>query len=140
MSTKTRKQKNATDHYLKLVKAFPLKPIRTNAEYAQAGRIVATLAVRPEGSLETGEQDYLDALTLMIEAFDREHIRLVPRTAPLESLRYLMNEAGLKVADIGRIIRSASAASMILSGHREMSKTHIRALATHFNVDASYFL
>ena len=51
-----------------------------------------------------------------------------------------MREGGLKVADIGRLIGSPSAASMILSGDREMSKSQIRTLAAHFKVEASYFL
>ena len=139
MSTKTHSRK-AIDHYLKLVKRFPLKPIRTHAEYARAGDVLARLVVRPEGSLETGEQDYMEALTLMIEAFDREHVQLIPKSSPLESLHYLMEVGNLKVADIGRIIGSASAASMILNGDREISKAQIRALAAHFKLDASYFL
>ncbi len=139
MNTKTHTRRKV-DHYLELVKAFPLKPIRTDAQYAAAGKVLTRLVVRPEGSLTAGEQDYMEALTMMVEAFDREHVRLIPGTTPLHSLRFLMREGGLKVADIGRLIGSASAASMLLSGDREMSKSQIRVLAAHFKVDASYFL
>ena len=32
---------------------------------------IARLAVYEEGTLSPGEQDYLDALTLLLEAYDR---------------------------------------------------------------------
>ena len=63
--------------YMALVRAFALRPIRNRREYdAAAAAIVDRLAVRPEGSLDPGEQDYLDTLTLLIQAYDDEHFQL----------------------------------------------------------------
>ena len=56
------------------------------------------------------------------------------------SFRFLMEQNDMKPADLGRLLGSRSAASMILSGKRALSKTHIRNLATHFKLDASVFL
>jgi antitoxin component HigA of HigAB toxin-antitoxin module len=41
---------------------------------------------------------------------------------------------------LGDVIGSRPAASMILKGERELSKSHIRRLAQHFKLDAGYFL
>ena len=139
MNTKTH-SRPSRDYFLELVKSFPLKPIRTPAQYDRAGEVLSRLVVRPEGSLKVGEQDYMETLTMLIEAYDGKHARLRPRLTPLESLQFLLKESGLKTADLGKIIGSQPAASMILNGHREMSKSHIRSLAAYFNIEPSYFM
>ena len=58
--------------YLALIDLFPLRPLRGERDYDAAVTVLDTLAVRPEGSLEPGEQDYLDTLTMLVEAYDRE--------------------------------------------------------------------
>ena len=59
--------------YLALIEHFPLRPLRSKRDYDAAAVILDALAVRPEGSLERGEQDYFDTLTLLVEAYDQEH-------------------------------------------------------------------
>ncbi|MGH7213579.1 MAG: hypothetical protein ACREIT_02265 [Tepidisphaeraceae bacterium] len=55
-------------------------------------------------------------------------------------LKHLMDANGLKPMDLGRIIDSQSAASMILGAKREISKSQAKALAAHFGVDAGLFI
>ena len=139
MTTNT-KSRIRKDYYLELVKSFPLKRIRTDAEYVRAGTMLAKLAVRPEGSLNVGEQDYMETLIILIESYDAKNVMLNPLSTPLESLRYLMEHTGLKPVDIARIIGSQPATSMILNGHRQMSKSQILSLATYFKLSPSYFM
>ncbi len=99
------------------------------------------LVVRAEGSLSRGEQDYLDTLTLLVEACDREHFRLDTRKlTPLDVLKYMMEQSGMRTTDLGQLLGNRGLASLILNGHRSFSKTHIRILADHFKVDPSLFL
>ena len=130
------------DDYLRLVRQFPLKAIQNDRQWEQALPILEKLAVREEGSLARGEQDYFDALTELVWSYEqrRHRIDTSGRITPLSALKFLMKEAGLKAADIGRIIGSGPAATMILKGDREMSKAHIRALADHFKVNPGLFL
>jgi hypothetical protein len=46
--------------YLALIDTFPLRPLRSERDYDAAVTVLDTLAVRPEDSLDPGEQDYLD--------------------------------------------------------------------------------
>jgi len=127
--------------YLKLIRRFPLRPLRSDDEYQEAVQVLDALAVRPEGSLSPGEQDYLDALTLLVQARDDERFNLeTADLSPLEVLRYLMEQSKMRSADLGRLLGNRALASMILNGHRGLSKTHIRILADHFRVDSSLFL
>ena len=51
-----------------------------------------------------------------------------------------MEESGMTQADLGRLLGNRAVASLILNGHRQLSKTHIRKLANHFKVSPALFL
>ena len=127
--------------YLALIRRFPLRPLRSDADYELAVRVLDTLVVRPEGSLGFGEQDYLDTLTMLVEAYDNEHHAFaVKKYEPLSMLKYIMQESETTQADLGRLLGNRALASLILNGHRELSKSHIRKLAAHFKVSPALFL
>jgi HTH-type transcriptional regulator / antitoxin HigA len=127
--------------YLALIDRFPLRPLRSERDYDAAVAVLDALAVRPEGSLHPGEQDYLDTLTMLVEAYDQEHHDLdtQPRD-PLSVLKYLMQESGMTQADLGRLFGNRALASLILNGRRQLSKSHMRKLANHFKVSPALFL
>ena len=127
------------EDYLRLVRRFPLRPLRNTKEYDIAASILDELVLRD--NLSKGESDYLDALSTFVEAYDEKHFPIeTEHLKPLDMLRFLMNQNDMTSADLGKLLGSRSAASMILSGKRAMSKTHIRKLATRFKLDASVFL
>ncbi len=127
--------------YLALIGNFPLRPLRSERDYNAALAILDTLAVRPEGSLDPGEQDYLDTLTMLVEAYDREqHDFASEHPDPLTMLKYVMHESGMTQADLGRLLGNRALASLILNAHRQLSKSHIRKLASHFKVSPALFL
>jgi len=127
--------------YLDLVRSFPLRPLRSEREYDAALAVLDSLAVRPEGALSPGEQDYFETLTMLVEAYDREHYLAQTENAdPLAMLKYLMQESGMTQAELGRLLGNRSLASQILLGYRQLSKTHIRKLADYFKVSPGLFL
>ncbi len=126
--------------YLALIDTFPLRPLRSERDYDAAAMVLDSLAVRPEGSLDPGEQDYLDTLTILVEAYDREHHDVdTEQRDPLTMLKYLMQESGMTQGDLGRLLGNRALASLILNGHRHLSKSHIRKLADHFKVSPALF-
>ncbi len=90
--------------------------------------------------LKSGEQDYFDTLTLLVELYDREHFTADAERDPLSMLKYMMQESGMAQADLGRLLGNRALASLILNGHRQLSKTHIGKLAEHFKVSPALFL
>ncbi|MGD9633489.1 MAG: type II toxin-antitoxin system HigA family antitoxin [Pirellulales bacterium] len=126
--------------YLELVRVFPLRPIRGKRELERAAKIAGHLATYDEGTLPAGEQDYLDALTVFIEDYQRRHPVDLPEITPLAMLKHLMESHDMNISDLGRIIGSQSNASLILSGKREISKRVMRLLGRHFGVDPAVFV
>lgn len=126
--------------YAELVKKFPPRPIHTARQYEQTLAVMNPLAMREEESLSSAEADYLDALATFVEKYDREHFAEPAAGTPLERLRYLVEQAEMSASDLGRLLGNRGLGSIVLSGKRELSKTHIRILAEHFRLDAGYFL
>lgn len=136
----TKAKRLLKDSYFDLVRQFPLVPIRTEAQYDDAVAFLKNLAVRGEDSLDEGEQAYLDALTQFVGDYEERHHRIdVSHLKPLDALKFLLKENGMKPADLGRLLGNRSLASLILNGKRGLSKTHIRILADRFKVEPGLF-
>jgi HTH-type transcriptional regulator/antitoxin HigA len=130
------------DSYLKLVREFPLRPIRNDSEYKAATAIMERLAVRGEDSLEAGERDYLDGLDEFISSYHQKALIGRPRRGtPRQRLRSLMEDTDTTPRDMEKILQCGhSLVSLVLNGKRELSKDNVRALAKHFKLSADYFL
>jgi antitoxin component HigA of HigAB toxin-antitoxin module len=127
--------------YVRLMAEFPLRPIRNEADYGRAAKIVHRLALR-EGSLDAGEESYLEVLEGLVERFDVErHPINTDDITPTRALRLLVEQAGMSVTELGELLGSKGAASELLSGRRkEPSKSQIAKLCARFKVDAGAFL
>lgn len=141
MSTMS-KGRAVTDDYFKLVRTFPLRPIRGHAEYDEAGKALNRLLGRPDGKLTPGERDYLDALVLLVEDYDRKQTRLAPsKRTPHQALKYLAEQAGMGPTALGKVLGTTHAmASLMLHGKRGISAPSARLLADHFKVDGGLFV
>jgi HTH-type transcriptional regulator/antitoxin HigA len=55
-------------------------------------------------------------------------------------LRYLMDDRGLKQADLLPVFGSSGIASEVVNGKRSISKTQAKKLAEFFNVSVELFI
>ena len=72
----SRREKRSTTppaSYIALCREWPLRPIRSEADYDRAVAVLERLVVRREVDLDAGERDYLEMLELAIERYDHEH-------------------------------------------------------------------
>ena len=138
MSTTATRRRAAGDRYIELVRRFPLRPLRNEADYARATQILDGLAVREEGSLSRDERDYLETLALLVEAYDADQ-PAGPPAEPVDVLKHLMEARDMNTSDLGRVLGSKGVASEVLNGKRSLSKAHIARLAETFHVDVGVF-
>jgi HTH-type transcriptional regulator/antitoxin HigA len=137
----TTKTKNPpTMRYLELIQLFPLRPIRTKAELDAATRILDRLFGREDA--DAGEADYLDVLSDLVDAYERENDPNYDAHATgREVLQSLMEEHGMKQSTLAaKLGISASAMSLILSDDRPITADHARNLAKVFSVDPGVFI
>jgi HTH-type transcriptional regulator/antitoxin HigA len=88
---------------------------------------------------ESAMKDEIELLSLLIEKWDSEHNTLKD-SDPIEILKYLMNEHGLKAKDLVKILNlSKGTISKILNYQKGLSKATIHKLSDYFKVSQETF-
>jgi antitoxin component HigA of HigAB toxin-antitoxin module len=128
------------DDYLSLVRMLPLKAIRADADHAAALKVSGRL-IGMKRKLTAGESQYLDVLSLLIREYERAGNRTkLPRAGGTDVLKHLLAEHGMTQKELAHLLSvGESAASMILAGTRELTKSHIDRLSRHFGVGVGAF-
>ena len=126
--------------YGKLLSATLPKVIETRAEFDRAVALMEELDRRQVrgDSLSREELALRELLEQLVKVYD-DRIEL-PKTPPDRMIRYLMEQRGLKQADLLPIFGARSIASDVITGKREPSKAHIRKLAEFFHISPAAFL
>jgi HTH-type transcriptional regulator / antitoxin HigA len=124
--------------YLALIREFPLRPIRSEAELDRAIAMVDALSDRT--SLTPDEHDYLLVLSGLIERYEDDHDP-IPAISGVPMLRYLIESKGVARAKVAAEAGIAeSTLSEILAGKRKLGIKHVTLLAGYFKVDPSLFI
>ena len=127
----------ATGSYMELVRRFPLRPVRSEADLERAAAMIHSLLGR---KLDSGEREYLDALSDLSRLYEEEH-HPIEDLAPPEMLAYLLEDRGVSQRSLATAVEiPVSTISEILSGKRSFTVSHVRKLASYFKVSPSIFL
>jgi HTH-type transcriptional regulator/antitoxin HigA len=124
--------------YFELVRRFPLTVIHDNVHLDRAVEVIDELIDRDD--LDAGEQEYLDALSTLVERYESEHFPARP-VSGAAMLKHLMEARGVTQTEVAREAGIAgSTVSSILSGKRKLSRDHVGRLARYFAVDPGLFI
>ena len=85
------------------------------------------------------EEKLAQLMTVLIEQFENSHYPL-GHARPVEALRVLMEERGLRQRDLIPVFGSSSVVSDVLNEKRSISKAHARKLAEFFRLPVSLFI
>ena len=116
----------------------PLLSIRNEREYDRAVQLMNQLVDEIGDNQRHPLYGLLDTLGTLLHSYEEVHHPL-PHVDGVEMLRYLMEEHGLRQADLPEV-GSQGVVSEILSGCRELNTRQIRALAHRFAVSPAVFL
>jgi HTH-type transcriptional regulator/antitoxin HigA len=124
--------------YAKLLTRVLPTVIRDDAENE---RVLAELEHLDSCSRQlTAEEERLaELLTLLVRQYEESQYPL-GHADPVEALRVLMEQRGLRQRDLIPIFGSSSTASDVINGKRSISKAHARKLADFFHVPVSLFV
>jgi HTH-type transcriptional regulator/antitoxin HigA len=95
-------------------------------------------ALHSRERLTPEEEQLADLLMLLIEDFEARYYQ-IRAAKPAEIVRELMDANGLKQEDLLDIFGTRSIASEVLSGKRDLSKTHIEKLSQRFHISPEVF-
>ena len=138
MITKYKLRGKAKDSYMNcLVKFLPLTSIKNDEHLEYASNVVDQLIAMDR---DTGQDEYLDALTDLVEAYEESNVAIEAST-PREMLKHLIESRGLTQAALAENAGvSKSTISEILSGKDRLSKRIAFKLADFFSVSPVLFL
>jgi HTH-type transcriptional regulator / antitoxin HigA len=133
----TVQERQALMEYLDVVARFPPRAIHTAAELDAAVEVMDRLL--ENGELSSAERDYLETLSTLVEAYEREHIPM-PEVSGVDVLRHLMDANHLRQADLLDVFPTRSIVSEILGGTRQLTLDHMRGLSRRFGVPVDVFI
>jgi HTH-type transcriptional regulator / antitoxin HigA len=126
------------ERYFELVREFPLRPITNDDGLIRANAVIHKLIDKEVLSDE--EEDYLDVLGRLVEAYEDEHHPL-PAISDVAMLRYLIEARDVTQTEVSVGTGIAeSTLSSILVGRRILTRSHIEALARFFKVSPAVFM
>ena len=115
-------------------------PVRTQRDYTRMNALMESL-LDVVGNDEDHElADLLDVVGTLIEQYEKANSPPIAHAVPKDVLKFLMEEHGLKQADLKDDLGGQGIVSEILSGKREINVRQAKKLATRFSVSAAVFI
>jgi HTH-type transcriptional regulator / antitoxin HigA len=129
--------RNLPQTYFALVKQFPLAHIRDDGHLDAAQAMIDRLL---EERLDNGSQEYLDALTDLVETYEDKHVS-IPDASEADVLRELMRSNALSQVKLAKKTGIAqSTISAVLNSARSLTKEQVVVLGKLFQVSPIAFL
>ena len=113
------------------------KVIESDEEFDRMVEHLERLTFKQDASAE--ENALASLLQKLVLAYDDEHYPL-PEVPPHRMVRFLMEQRGLKQADLVPVLGSRAQVSDLVNGKRGISKNQVKKLAKYFGVSAELFL
>jgi HTH-type transcriptional regulator/antitoxin HigA len=113
-----------------------IRPVNSEQAYDEAIERIETLW---GAESDTPEGDELDVLLTLVRVYEKENHPVHPPT-PIEAISFVMDQRGMKQADLVPYIGSRSKVSEILRGRRTLSLSMIRSLHTHLSIPAEILI
>ena len=113
-----------------------LRPIRSKREHQAALKEAEALWNAPEGSPEA---DRLEVLTLLIEAYEREHFP-IEDPDPIDFLQHVMEARELARKDLEPLIGSRARVAEVLNRVRPLTLEMIRKLSEGLELPADVLI
>lgn len=103
-----------------------MKIVKTTRDHAVALKRLGELMLSDPAPGSKDEEE-LELLGFLIEDYEKRNVK-IPAATPAEAIRFRMEQAGLKQADLVPLIGSKSRVSEVISGKRELTLAMVRKL------------
>ncbi len=107
-----------------------IRPIKSEDAYKRALRAIEQLW---EAKAETPESDRLELLSILVEAFEREHYP-IPLPDPIAAIEHCMESRGLTRKDLELYLGSRARVSEVLARRRPLTLSMIRRLSVGLGI------
>ena len=110
-----------------------IKPIKTSKDHNNALKRIDELW---EAKFDTPKGDELDILTTLVCVYEEQH-HSIEAPNPVEAIKFRMEQANLKPADLVKYFGQRSRVTEVLNYQRKLSLAMIRKLSNGLNIPLS---
>lgn len=129
--------KDLPANYQGLLALHMLRPIHDKVEYGNALEIIEALIGH---DLNTDQEDYLEALSVLVEAYESACLPGLPRRKGLDVLKHLLEENGMSAADLARLLDvDRSLGVRLINRERNLTLEHVKKLSARFKLPLEVF-
>lgn len=114
--------------------------IRNERDYARMNTLLEQLLEEVGEDEDHPLADLLDIVGILVSQYEDDNTPRLEAAKPIEILKFLMEQHGLKQSDLRREIGTQGVVSEILSGTRQINARQAKALAKRFGVSPAVFL
>jgi HTH-type transcriptional regulator/antitoxin HigA len=125
-----------SEPYLQLLKQFPPRPIKSEADLEAVQTVIDGLLDAEQ--LTADQQDYLDVLGTLVQAYEDQQVP-IPDLYGVDLLKALIAEFGFRQKDLVPIFKTESIVSAVLNGQRNLTVAHIEKLGQFFHISPAAF-
>jgi HTH-type transcriptional regulator/antitoxin HigA len=115
-------------------------PIRNERDYARMQALMDELLDLVGDDEDHPLADLLDVIGMLVAQYEDENTPGLESAKPLEVLKFLMEQHGLKQSELRKEIGTQGVVSEILSGNRKINARQAKALAKRFGVSPVVFI
>jgi HTH-type transcriptional regulator/antitoxin HigA len=124
--------------YWELIRSFPLRPIRSEADLGRAEAMLHRLLDAP--SLSASEQDYLEILGNVIDEYESK-AHPIESLPPNQMLAISIESKGVTQTEVSRATGiPVSTISELIAQKREFNRAHVEKLCDFFGLDPKVFI
>lgn len=124
--------------YDALIAFHPPRVIHDKTEFENTTAIVDAMAGH---KLTKDQDDYLELLSQIIEAYENEHVDAPKAPSSIETLKFLLSENDMSGDDLADLLGvDRSQAFKILKGSRALTVDHIKKISDRFRISANVLL
>ena len=124
--------------YLALIRTFPLRPLRSEAELDEAMAILDALV--DKDTLTAAEADYLAVLSDLVEQYEAD-AHPMPPASDAELLQHLLEAQSVTPREVAQATgMDVATLAAVLAGTRHLTREQIGQLARYFQVSPSVFV
>jgi len=124
--------------YADLVALHMPRPIHDRVAYDNTVEVIDALAGH---TLNADQEDYLELLSQLVEAYEAAHLTSYPKVKGIDALKFLLSENQQTGDDLAKLLSvDRSTAYKILKGTRNLTTEHIRILCDRFSVRAEVLI
>lgn len=113
--------------------------IEDGADYERLETVFNDL-MNKRDNLAPEENRLFDLLANLLEDYEKRTLPPMKDSSPIETLKFLMQENGLRQSDLTDVFGRQSVVSEILNGKRQITKNQAKALAQRFNLRLEAFI